>query len=178
MRLTKFTHPVIPGILLPLIEEHFQASRFNLVLAELVYTPRTVSIELKVQLQERKHFCGNHPGACALSGHDKAHRRTRFMEGADWVDFNDSVNDLLDRFHVDCEVFSKPRELTRRLIIRKGKMRRLCYGMEAIQGTRFNIWVHDEDGVYADYCGKEAPRSEFPSNTPGHYPALDYAVVG
>lgn len=178
MRLTKFTTPAVAGPLSVIIEEHFRNSRFWLVSLEVV-GKRVSHIELKVKLQTRKQFCGNHPGACALSGHDKAHKRSAHMEGADWVDFNSELNSLLDRFHVSCLVYTKPRELERKLIIRKGLFRRVRYSMEQIGNTNFNRWIADELGAYENHCGSaNPPVSSFPEETPGKYVSIGYDCVG
>jgi hypothetical protein len=114
-----------------------------------------------IRLKQNKPYCGNHPNACEFNVGGK-HRRGTWLEGLDWVEFNDLINDLLDEMNVSANV------KTAVCILRKGTKRRTYYGSHR-QGN-FWAWNMDEqDCHYTDYCGREAPISECPYGTPGEY---------
>lgn len=126
---------------------------------------------VNVRLRSKKEYCGNHSGPCPVRfGPERKHRRAYFLEGADWVEFNDLVNDVLDQLQANANVYTSV------CWLRKGKRRRTEYG----EGSRFNgEWAkHADETDYIDYCGREAPPSEFPSGTPGSYTKINYNVVG
>jgi hypothetical protein len=126
-----------------------------------------------VRLKTSKAYCGNHPNACENGGtreEEQPHRRSRYLEGADWVEFNDLINDLLDALELDGRFESAL------LIMRKGRERRTHYGSTRI-GRQFQ-WNKDEDSdEYQDFCGKLAPDSTFPDGTPGIY-KNSYSEIG
>lgn len=126
-----------------------------------------------VRLRERKAYCGAHPASCEITG--ERHARHTYLEGADWVEFDDLVNNVLDRLDVSAHVFTAICE------IRRGRMRRITYGCSyPNMFRRISQWDRvGDDTDYADYAGSsEAPRSDFPSGTPGRYEAIGYDVVG
>lgn len=137
---------------------------------------KTIKIT-KVRLDKAKAYCGNHAKACEGDPNRK-HRRASFLEGADWVEFNDLVNDVLDEQDVEANVD------TTVCILRKGRKRRVRYESSTFRGIRGlnGEWVWDKDGPdshYEDYCGTtSAPRSWFPKGTPGIYSAIGYEVEG
>ena len=117
----------------------------------------------EIRLLEKKYYCGNHPEACpVLPFKTRGHSERDYLEGTDWVDWNDRVNDALDA--LDC----KANVATSVCIIRKGTERRVCYSSKP-QGIYFHNWEYDEWNAYDDYCGKVAPPSEYPYGTPGSY---------
>lgn len=143
------------------------ASRFSASMTE--EGNRTIKIS-NVRLRQSKPYCGNHPNACEIGGVDK---KARFLEGADWVEFNDLLNDVLDKMGVDANVSSVS------CVIRKGTMRRIHYGSHRL----FNQmqWVKDGDPEdYQGYVGCEfpAPASTFPEGTPGIHTRIAYNCVG
>jgi hypothetical protein len=121
---------------------------------------------VKVRLRSSKAYCGNHPGACQRGGKD---RKGRFLEGADWVEFNDMLNDVLDKLKVDARVESSV------VLVRRGRERCVEYFQQQGRGRNAE-W--EKTGLYADYCGQEAPPSDFPEGTPGIYERIGYNVVG
>jgi hypothetical protein len=132
------------------------ASRFTAKLETVTY-PRMVRVYIcPIRLRQTKDYRGNHPGPCQVSG--RRHKKTAYLEGMDWVAFNDMVNDALDSIHHDGIAGSV-------VNIRQGKKRRTYYGMTT--GPHVD-WLPQGDCLdYADYCGQQAPRSELPNGTPG-----------
>ena len=84
----------------------------------------------KIHLANRKPYCGNHPGPCAISpflprnrdGELRKLPRYRFLEWQDWLDFNTWINDVLDKYQVPATVTSLGS-----FTHRKGLQRRLHY---------------------------------------------------
>lgn len=151
------------------IVEAFKGTRFTL---EVRGTPKGFDLK-KVRLTSKKQYCGNHPNECVLT-HD-THRNTRFLEGADWVEFNDTLNNILDKLNASADIYSKPLEIKDKLFVRKGFERRINYDSKMV--GRFFVW--DGSGTESDYenfCNKIAPKSTFPEGTPGVYG--DYNCVG
>ncbi len=112
--------------------------------------------ECGVRLRNKKGYCGNHAGPCRLGG--GRHAKARYLEGSDWIGWNDMINDILDRLYISANVKNSL------LIIRKGRKRRLEYWSVDNGGE----WNKDElDECYDDYCGQEPPITEFPEGTPG-----------
>lgn len=135
-------------------------SRFTVNKIEDQSNSRNNWLKLReIRLRTKKDYCGNHPGACV--GLLQRHRKGVWLEGADWVEFNDLVNDVCDRFNIYAEIS------TTVCILRKGFERRVYYGMYS-RGF-FTEWNRDEPGGFEDYCGKIAPDSEYPYGTPGLY---------
>jgi hypothetical protein len=112
-----------------------------------------------VRLKDKKRYCGNHPNACDIEGG----RMGKFLEGLDWVEFNDRLNDVLDRLNLSARIFSDVCE------VRDGRERRINYGSI----YRHNFFEWEKKGSpsdYEDWCGKKgAPASDYPFGTPGLY---------
>jgi len=129
-----------------------------------------------VRLKASKAYCGNHAKAC--EGVGGKHVKRVFLEGADWIEFHDAVNDILDNRGVAANVFNSA------VITRKDTRRRVRYEANSFRGTRgapnFE-WVWDKDAP-ADHfqdCTRAVSRpSWFPHGTPGIYTALNYNEVG
>lgn len=129
----------------------------------------------KIRLKASKPYCGNHPGPCALSGH-RPEKKGRSLEGADWISFNEAVNSYLDTHQVEALVTSRPLELRKPLIIRKGRLRRVHYGCSYPFANGNAVW--EAEGLpqdYQDCIGRIAPPSEFPEKTPGIYTGVQLA---
>jgi hypothetical protein len=110
-----------------------------------------------IRLKELKPYCGNHPGPCLIN---KKHRQSRCLEGLDWVEFNDLVNNVLDSLYLSADVLSS------QCVMRLGHQRRTHYGMK--QQGRFATWdIKGHPNDYEDYRGKKAPKSGYPNGTPG-----------
>lgn len=122
--------------------------------------PNRITIH-NIRLKEAKIYCGSHPYACDIEGGRKA----KYLEGADWVEFNDRLNDILDRLEVSADVKSAV------CILRKGTRRRTHYDgflrNAFINEFQWHMDTHDDN--YMDYCGVVAPASYYPLGTPGLY---------
>lgn len=116
-----------------------------------------------IRLQEKKDYCGNHPNGCEANVFGGRGRRAVFLEGLDWVDFNDRLNDALDVHHTEAWVESGV------CVLRRGFERRINYGSH-LRGN-FYQWdkIGNVDCDYENYCGDEAPESTYPYGTPGEY---------
>lgn len=141
----------------------FTNSRFSLEV-EIVSAKR-LKIN-KVRLWQKKDYCGSHPGACNIV---KKHVRYNYLEGADWVEFNDTLNNTLDKIHANCRVASTV------VLVRDGKKRCIKYRQQQGHGPNAE-WARI--GIYQDYCGKIAEPSTFPDGTPGIYDAIGYNIEG
>lgn len=153
------------------IQGRIANSRFT---AEVEPRRRAVKI-LQVRLRKKKLYCGNHPKACERAVHGK-HKRLDYLEGADWVEFNDMINDVLDMLNVECSV------TTAVCILRKGRRRRVQYDANTQQAD--GNWAWDKDGPdfhYTDNCGNgefDKVLSKFPFGTPGIDERQEYFCVG
>lgn len=118
----------------------------------------------RIRLKESKEYCGNHPAECEVNGIGKP-RKANYLEGLDWVEFNDLLNDILDQFSVEANVASSV------CIIRQGFKRRVNYEMS--RQFSQNQWTKKgDDDDYVNYCGVDAPASSYPYGTPGLYERL------
>jgi hypothetical protein len=115
-----------------------------------------------IRLKEKKEYCGNHPAECIVIFGPERTRRGVWLEGLDWVEFNDRINDILDELNISANVYTSVCH------IRKGERRRIHYGMWT--DGRFNFWAkHGNSERYEDWRGKIAPNSIYPEGTPGYY---------
>jgi len=142
------------------VDYHFNNnSRFTCDVEPIGYNSRFKV--RNVRLRESKIYCGSHPYACDIAGG----RRGKYLEGADWVDFNDQLNDVLDDLEVSAWVRSSVCE------IRFDRRRRVAYDGYLANPYR-NEYQWDKKGEvndYEDWCGKIAPDSLYPEGTPGEY---------
>jgi hypothetical protein len=115
-----------------------------------------------VRLREKRPYCGNHPNECLI---DRGpNRRGTYLEGADWVEFNDRLNDVCDKMNISCSIYSD-----RVVWIRKGTKRRINYGSHML-GMFWQWDYHGEECDFEDWCDKlGAPNSSYPFGTPGLY---------
>jgi len=82
-----------------------------------------------------------------------------YLEGADWVEFNDMLNNVCDNLGVSANIASTV------CVIREGSCRRVEYDTkDYLPG---NEW--QRHGVLENWIGKQAPPSDFPRGTPGAY---------
>lgn len=162
------------------IANHFHNSRFKLFVS---WAGGTINLS-KIRLNQSKAYCGNHAKACE-GPHNTKHAKRRFLEGADWVDFNDQVNTVLDHFPNDQGGLGVESYVSSVVcVIRIGSRRRIRYEANSHRGVpgqpNFE-WVWDKHGPedhFGNYCGKLAPPSWFPEGTPGIYESIGYCVVG
>lgn len=150
------------------IHRAFSESRFKI--GEIDWKGPTVLNLKMIRLKQSKRYCGNHPNACDIEGG----RMGNFLEGADWVEFNDRLNDVLDSLHVSAFVRSD-----RIVICRKGFERRVVYTSHPLQFNGHD-WDYDayewNESRFENWCGKIAPPSEYPEGTPGSYERMVASV--
>ena len=132
------------------IEAAIEDSRFTATLSQTSKTK--IKIE-KIRLRDSKPYCGNHPASCRI---EVKSAWRNYLEGVDWVSFNDGINDILDRLGISANVW------TSICIIREGRSRRVAYTAQP-NGE----WA--KYGLTWNYCGREAPASDWPGGTPGIY---------
>ncbi len=144
------------------LKEWTEQSRFT---ADITLVDNTIEI-YRVRLREAKGYCGNHPSQCPSDlglRPERPHKHYKFLEGMDWVDFDDCVNDVLDSFEADARFTSA------NCLHRRGKERRIVYEDYTFNGIE-REWVRTgKPSHYQNYCGKTAPASEYPEGTPGLY---------
>jgi hypothetical protein len=133
--------------------------------------PRKDSLKiLGVRLRRKKPYCGQHAGPCQVTFVQKKHKTTAYLEGADWVAFNDMLNDLCDRFKIECTIWSE-RESDGRLYLRVGRKRCNAYFASMRYGFLWDGKQDLEDDRYFNdtHFGVRtpAPRSEYEDGTPG-----------
>lgn len=147
------------GQLAVLIQRHIDMeSRFT---GEVDIIGKTVIKIRNIRLVESRKYCGNHPNECELTGAPM--RSAKYLEGADWVEFNDMINDILDALSVDANV------ATAVCIVRKNERRRTYYGSH-MQGHFWQWNKDEEDYAYQSYLlDNESPNSDYPFGTPGVY---------
>jgi hypothetical protein len=100
----------------------------------------------QVRLTQAKEYCGQHPGECVvIPGFQRKKKRMRYLEWDDWIQFNNLVNDVLDKGRVKAEVWSTPMENLdkgKKFWIRKGLLRRVKYDYREVPtgGVPIRIW--------------------------------------
>lgn len=113
---------------------------------------------LTVRLRESKPYCGNHAGPCQIQGPHKPHRKSKCLEGSDWVAFNDMVNDCLDKLGMVCDVEVGGGRFY--ICLRKDGKRRIDYFGPG--GGEFNPF-----GTYEDRRYEKSGPSSLVAGTPG-----------
>jgi len=119
----------------------------------------------EIRLKESKIYCGNHPAGCEIIPGRKPSKRN-FLEGADWVAWNDLLNDIADELRLDCDIASSTVD------IRRGRNRRTNYDADwssenTITGV-FELWEKiGWDRDYIDNLGGQPMQSAYPAGTPG-----------
>lgn len=176
-----------PYVLATDLRQMANASRFSFE----VILPRCGSynqrIELKsIRLKTSKEYCGSHPGACELAFRE--HRNRKYLEGADWVEFNDMLNIYMDTNQISCVIWSAPMERQvsqrgERMRIRIGMHRRINYDMRHLEGPFRGNATWELNGELKDFDvagpDKDLIRySTFPEGTPGIHVGLKYSCVG
>ena len=137
-----------------------KSSRF--LVRNIVVKPRTsgrsrATIHLnEIRLKERKHFRG-----CAPEFTDwqlaRPCKRMQFLEAADWIEWNDLLNDMLDELDCSADVLSSA------CIVRKGRLRRI----------RYDTW-EDNNGIRCSW-EKTGPTSAYFDCS--QYPIHPYSEV-
>lgn len=169
------------------IYSQFRESRFELEVFIKTDNRRRVTLGIRqVRLKDafKKGYCGNHAESCDIQGYinrgidgkrdgtfrpaGRRMKSSKLLEGLDWVDFNDQLNDVLDRLNIVAKVESTYVPL----LIRDGARRRICYDSEMrdtgalVEYEWVAVGAHCD---YEDYRGRIAPPSEYPIGTPGLY---------
>lgn len=181
-----------PAALVVLLREAFASSALRFHVGEVTLSRCEELIYIKhVKLKGAKDYCGNHPAACERIG--IRHVKRRFLEGADWVEFNDTLNDLLDTFCVSAVVQSFVRDGTTDrlpLRIRCGMHRRSNYKSGYFNGQKSaprenQVWQGrgHADADYAvnsgfDMTRVEKDNADFPAGTPGINERIGYSEEG
>ena len=151
--LTMFVHDVAQSI-----RNQVANSRFTL---EMTVGPKKISMS-KIRLRKSKDYCGNHPLACPVRpGGHAPHKHMTFLEGSDWVAFNDKINDILDELKVNANVGSS------HVVTRKGLERCVEYTAYTLGNGIDNEWTKDS-GAFANCIGRKV-QAEYPEGTPGIY---------
>jgi hypothetical protein len=127
-----------------------------------IYTPFGKVLFENIRLTYNKDYCGNHPFPCPVRpGGNRPHKRTKCLEGADWVGFNDMINDVLDSLGVVCDAGSSHCK------IRKAGERRMNYDGHLLSNNIDAEWDKDTHD-YENHIGSAAPvHASFPDGTPG-----------
>lgn len=128
-------------------------------IADITSDSRKVTIR-KVRLTYRKDYCGNHPLPCPVRAVPRRHPVNTLLEGADWVGFNDMINDVLDTLGVDCDAGSS------HVKIRKNGARCVRYDAQPLRNGIDNEWVKDS-GAFENHMHREHKHASYPEGTPG-----------
>ena len=124
-------------------------------------TEKKNSVEIgKVRLTYSKDYCGNHPFPCPVRAVHRKHPINRCLEGADWVGFNDMLNDVLDALECVCNCASSL------VIIRKQGARCVSYGGHITLNGIDAEWDKDS-GAFENCIVKKTERAYYPEGTPG-----------
>lgn len=118
-----------------------------------------------IRLRQPKDYCGQHAFSCAVAnpGRRQKHRHYSYLEGADWVAFNDMINDVLDDLNLSAEVWSNARNRDNGINVRHGYLRCVEYLASAEQG---GDWL--KEGHFKDRRNKKRRRAKYPRGTPGN----------
>lgn len=138
------------------LQRKLAQSRFS---ARVEVHRKNVSIH-DIRLHKKKDYCGNHPLPCPVRPFPKPHMRLPYLEGADWVGFNDMVNDVLDSLGVVCNVGSKL------VNIRREGKRCTRYDAQGAPNGIDNEWQKDS-GQYVDNLLGKPMKASYPKGTPG-----------
>jgi hypothetical protein len=152
------------------LKDKLEESRFTATVFPMSHRRHKEVVRIEtVRLRIKKDYCGQHPCACVAV---RKHRKGHWLEGADWIGFNDLLNLVLDELQLDADVWSYNREarLSNKYMVRIGRKRRICYGEKAIthHWQTFFLWdgkIHACD--FEDCIGKQPPQTEYPYGTPG-----------
>lgn len=169
MWIRKIQNRTVREVMLEL-ESAINCSRF---IAKHIDQANSQAIKITdVRLKIKKKYHGSNANVFQHSW-KKTFPRQLFLEGADWVEFNDLVNNVLDKLNVSAKVE------TNTCVIRKGEKRRITYDAD-YSSWNPNVMVWEKKGAeghYVDNMGKPPIESQFPLGTPGIY-GNDYYQVG
>jgi hypothetical protein len=145
------------------IEKALERSRFTAHLEPKMLGGRNYGegiIVRPVRLREAKPYCGQHPGECQVPfGGPRPKRSYRYLEWDDWVEFNNLLNDIMDRLHVQADAWSCPPETldkgSKMWIRRIALGRRHRYEWEpeyraSFGGREVRVWNHGSDDQFEE----------------------------
>lgn len=104
---------------------------------------RPIILVQNVRLVKAKPYCGNHPGPCEVNPYFNPPKKVMtHLEWDDWVRFHGLVNRVLNRFRVEADVWSQPRDVKGKFWIRRGKVARVRYEYDSDYsgGRELRIW--------------------------------------
>lgn len=130
---------------------------------EIKVTKRRAVLSLRaVRLREKKPYCGNHAGPCRNTFGGRKHPKFDYLEGQDWVSWNDMVNDVLDELGHSGNAGSSVCN------IRKDGLRRVRY--ESGDGGHGDWDKAGHENHYEDNRNcTNVMQSSYPDGTPGVY---------
>jgi hypothetical protein len=161
-----------------LLNNYLPISRFHIRTLELGMHPRAnrrgLSLKIStVRLKKKKDYCGQHPNACVVNPFigPKKHKITSYLEGTDWVAFNDMLNDLCDEHSIEADIWSESIEFVGKMRIRKGQLRLHTYRSAPQSNGFVEFWHWDTNNPSCDYSNRfgqlTRERSDYPNGTPG-----------
>lgn len=137
--------------------------------------------------------CESHPGECVVIpnffGFEPKRKKSRFLEGSDWVEFDDLLSSICDHMGASATIYSWNRDTDKpgRLYIRKKRERRIVYDCHEVwRNLPFlgntligRAWNNNAPAEhFMDCIGIEAPLSSFIEGTPGSYdPKNGYTAI-
>lgn len=113
-----------------------------------------------IRLRKIKPYCGNHPSVCEFP--DRKLKKAKFLEGLDWIAFNDFLNAFCDVLSLDVDIKSAVCR------IRYGKERRVEYS-EIYKNGRVPEWQMEGEHEETPFTLDKWIMSDYPSGTPGEY---------
>lgn len=141
-----------------LIEKTINFTRFTAEIER--FHGKKLKIRIRnIRLRESKPYCGSHPSFCESPSNKP--RKAKFLEGADWVAFNDLLNTFCDAFGLSASIKSSVCK------IRYGKERRVEYS--ATYRKMIPQWEMDGEHEEITYSPDTWLKSEYPPGTPGEY---------
>jgi len=145
--------------LMHIVSDYFNNhSRFT---CETIPVGKTIVKIANIRLRENRKYCGSHPNACEFGRGPS--RSLKYLEGSDWVEVNDTVNDIMDALGVDANISTSV------CIVRKNLKRRNFYGSHMV-GFNWQWNYDEEDDCFENHVGNSyASNSEYPFGTPGLY---------
>lgn len=164
--INKFSPSGLPvPVIASAIEAMIAKSRFT---AKVNVKAKSISIG-PVRLRYKKDYCGNHPFPCPVRSVPRKHPINRCLEGADWVGFNDMLNDVLDALGSVCDCASS------HVIIRKQGARCTNYTGHPLGNGIDNEWDKDS-GAFENLMHVTGPKkASYPEGTPGFATYLEWS---
>lgn len=113
-----------------------------------------------VRLTSAKPYCGQHPGECLINpftGRAPEKRNGSWLEWDDWIQFNNLVNDFLDKLPHPSEAWSCPPEQMdkgRKFFFRRNDKPRTQYDWDEKMnryGQVLRIWNHGTPDQFQTY---------------------------